>query len=316
MEAPGTVTAIGKFYTRRLGLMIGYGLEDDVQKAYTFLMNTYEPGDKVYLFGFSRGAYTVRALAALLYMFGLLRKHNEALVPYAFRMFKDIKSQIKDSSQNGFKLAAQFKATFSSRDCKPWFVGVWDTVSSVGWAYNPLSLPYTTNNPDIQIGRHAIAIDERRCMFRTNLWNPSKPWGGPKDLKQVWFPGAHGDVGGGYPEAESGLAKLALEWMIKEAVANGLLVDQSKVDTILGKTNTDYIKPNPNAEIHNTLTKLWMIAEYLPKRYYDGVTKTYKYRLSRGMARKIPAKSFIHKSAFERDKDYTQKLPTDAIPVE
>src|SRR5678816_4216922 len=97
--------------------------------------------------------------------------------------------------------------------CKPWFVGVWDTVSSVGWVANPLKLPYVTNSPDIQVGRHAIAIDERRAFFRNHLWRPSdEEPSGPKDLKQVWFPGVHCDVGGGYPEAESGLAKEALQW--------------------------------------------------------------------------------------------------------
>ena len=89
-----------------------------------------------------------------------------------------------------------------------------------------MRLPYTADNPDIEIGRHAIAIDERRAFFRTNLWrlNNSPPVSGPKDLKQVWFVGAHSDVGGGYPEAESGLAKIALAWMIKEAEMAGLQV--------------------------------------------------------------------------------------------
>jgi uncharacterized protein (DUF2235 family) len=109
-----------------------------------------------------------------------------------------------------FNLAADFKSTFATRVCKPWFVGVWDTVSSIGWYENPLQLPFTGDNPDIEIGRHAIAIDERRAFFRTNLWIPKNPPPvHPGDLKQVWFPGVHGDVGGGYPEPESGLSKIA-----------------------------------------------------------------------------------------------------------
>jgi uncharacterized protein (DUF2235 family) len=110
-----------------------------------------------------------------------------------------------------FALASEFKAALS-RACKPHFVGVWDTVSSVRWFANPLSLPYTSNNPDIKIGRHALAIDERRAFFRTNLWhqgeNPEDA--GQRDMKQVWFPGSHCDVGGAYPESESGLSKIAL----------------------------------------------------------------------------------------------------------
>jgi hypothetical protein len=110
-----------------------------------------------------------------------------------------------------FNLAADFKSTFATLVCKQWFVGVWDTVSSVGWYENPLQLPFTGDNPDIEIGRHAIAIDERRAFFRTNLWIPKNPppYTGPGDLKQVWFPGVHCDVGGGYPEPESGLSKIA-----------------------------------------------------------------------------------------------------------
>ena len=90
-----------------------------------------------------------------------------------------------------------------------------------------MKLPYSANNPDIAIGRHAVSIDERRAFFRTNLWRPDPPSAdsGPKDLKQVWFPGVHCDVGGGYPEAESGLSKFALEWMVREAALVGLLID-------------------------------------------------------------------------------------------
>jgi uncharacterized protein (DUF2235 family) len=161
--------------------------------------------------------------------FGLISKGNEALVPYAIRMLMAINTI---DSKNGnrsaeekryFNLAADFKSTFSTQICKPWFVGVWHTVSSIGWYENPLRLPYTSNNPDIEIGRHAISIDERRAFFRTNLWMPKDcpSQSGPRELKQVWFPGVHSDVGGGYPEAESGLSKIALQWMLNEAINAG-----------------------------------------------------------------------------------------------
>src|SRR5258707_1001401 len=83
--------------------------------------------------------------------------------------------------------------------------GVGTTASSVGWFTSPISLPYTASNPDIAIGRHAVSIDEHRAFFRTNLWRPSSDpaEAGPKDLKQVWFPGVHCDIGGGYKECES-----------------------------------------------------------------------------------------------------------------
>ena len=75
----------------------------------------------------------------------------------------------KEQEHDYFKLADDFKSTFSTRDCKPWFVGLWDTVSSIGWYENPLRLPYSANNPDIEIGRHAVSIDERRAFFRSNF---------------------------------------------------------------------------------------------------------------------------------------------------
>ena len=175
MEPPGALMSATRMFTRLAARAFGYGLEADIRDAYVFLMNNFEEGDRVFLFGFSRGAYTVRAVASLLRMFGLISKGNEALVPYAIRMLMAINTI---DSKNGnrsaeekryFNLAADFKSTFSTQICKPWFVGVWDTVSSIGWYENPLRLPYTSNNPDIEIGRHAISIDERRAFFRTNL---------------------------------------------------------------------------------------------------------------------------------------------------
>jgi uncharacterized protein (DUF2235 family) len=194
--------------TKVLGLAFGYGLERDVCDAYAFLMQQFDPDDTLYMFGFSRGAYTVRAVASLLHMYGLLPPGNEPLVPYAIRMMNATNRH--GSGAAAFELAEDFRGTFRGTICKPHFVGVWDTVNSVGWVENPLKLPYSANNPDIAVGRHAVSIDERRAFFRTNLWRPDPPTAdsGPKDLKQVWFPGVHCDVGGGYPEAQSGLSKV------------------------------------------------------------------------------------------------------------
>jgi uncharacterized protein (DUF2235 family) len=97
-------------------------------------------------------------------------------------------------------------------DCKPWFIGVWDTVNSAGWIANPLEPPYVTTNLDIEIGRHAVAIDERRAFFRDHLWRRPNEY-----VKQVWFPGVHCDAGGCYPDPQGELAKGAREWMLEEA---------------------------------------------------------------------------------------------------
>lgn len=315
MEPPGALTGFAKRITKLLGMAFGYGLEADVQDAYVFLMNSYELGDRLFLFGFSRGAYTVRVLASLLHMYGLLPKGNEPLVPYAIRMMTAA------NEGQRFPLAEQFQQTFS-KSCKPWFVGVWDTVSSVGWVSHPLHVPYSSDNPDIEIGRQAISIDEHRAFFRQNLWRPksdangsSSGWSGPKNLKQVWFAGVHCDVGGGYPEAKSGLSKIALEWMLGEAHAHGLLLNKQRTDLVLGKAGEGYVCPDATAEAHESLKGLWRLAEFIPKKHFDWQTKTYSYRMNLFHRRQMPAESLVHESVLQRGEAYRQRLPQDAVPV-
>jgi uncharacterized protein (DUF2235 family) len=320
MEPPGALTGASREVTKLLGKAIGLGLEDDIRDAYAFLMNHFEEGDRVYLFGFSRGAYTVRAVAAVLHMYGLIRPGNEPLVPYAIRMMMAINNIEESKRQDSktllddyFGLARQFKDHFCV-PCNPYFIGVWDTVSSVGWIENPLRLPYTANNPDVQIGRHAVSIDERRAFFRSNLWHPT-PEGGPKDLKQVWFPGVHRDVGGGYPEPESGLSKIALEWMLKEAGSAELMTDSARVDLMLGRSGGGYASPDANAELHESLIGLWQLAEYIPKRHYNWTLGKEERRANLSRRRTIPDGSFIHQSAYDRGPEYQKRLPADAVRV-
>jgi len=152
-------------------------------------MNVYEDGDHVYLFGFSRGAYTVRALAGVIHMFGLLCPGNDGLIPYIIRLYAK-RTRNAAGMKNTFEVADGFKFTFC-RDCSLHFVGVWDTVSSAGWVWDPLKLPYTGQNPEIGNGRHAVSIDERRCYFRNSLWGDQLPG---QSIKQVWFAGVRSDV--------------------------------------------------------------------------------------------------------------------------
>jgi uncharacterized protein (DUF2235 family) len=318
MEPPGALTGFAKNATRLLGQAIGYGLEADVRDAYIFLVNNFRRADRVYLFGFSRGAYTARAVASVLKMYGLLPAGNEALVPYAIRMLTAIDKAKDDERGSYFQLADDFKETFDPTAlCKPHFVGLWDTVSSAGWIENPMRLPFTANNPDIAHGRHAVAIDERRAFFRTNLW-----WSkdqsvalGPADLKQVWFPGVHADVGGGYPEAESGLAKVSLKWMLREAEDLGLLCDADRKARILGERGKPYAPPNSQADMHESLTWKWWPAELVMKKHYDRDQKLISRRMNLGRYRDIPPGSHIHESAFQRGKEYSKRLPADAIRV-
>jgi len=322
MEPSGALTPLLRRVTKTLGLAVGYGIEADIRDAYVFLMQNYDAEDRLFMFGFSRGAYTVRAVASLLRMYGVIRRGNEPLVPYAIRMLMSIgasESEGSDSVSAYFGLAHDFKVMMTRVSCKPWFVGVWDTVSSVGWIENQLHLPYVSDNSDIEIGRHAVAIDERRAFFRTELWNrpadPTKDFG-PRDLKQVWFPGVHCDVGGGYPEPESGLSKIALTWMIREAKDAGLLIDAGREDEVLGVSpGSRYVRADVNAYLHESLVGAWRLAEYLPKRHYDSTTHGYRRYANRGHRRVFPPNSMVHASAFDRGGGYASRLPADAVRV-
>jgi uncharacterized protein (DUF2235 family) len=321
MEPAGALTTFARKATKLLGMAIGYGLENDIRDAYVFVMNHFREDDRLFLFGFSRGAYTARAVAALLHMYGLIRPGNEPLVPYTIRMMRAIeraKARTSEDVSDYFDLARDFKAAMAV-PCRPWFVGVWDTVSSVGWIENPLKLPYIANNPDIEIGRHAIAIDERRAFFRNHLWrapdDATRPRG-PKDVEQVWFPGVHCDVGGGYPEAESGLSKIALAWMLDEAQAAGLQVDPIRRAEVLGQDGHGrYVAPDPRAAAHESLTGAWHLAEYVPKRHFDWTTRTMGRRMNLHRRRTLPPGSLVHISANERGDDYRTRLPADVVWV-
>jgi uncharacterized protein (DUF2235 family) len=329
MEPSGALTTIGRKVTRLLGMAIGYGLADDIRDAYTFLMDHYEDGDRVFLFGFSRGAYTVRAVCSLLKMYGLLRRGNGPLIPYAIRMMMAIEKarQRKGADPDGaatrqavdsyFRLAEEFRCTMSRSECRPHFVGVWDTVSSIGWKESPLKLPFVSDNPDIAIGRHAIAIDERRAFFRTHRWIPSKELAehGPRDVKQVWFPGVHCDVGGGYSEAESGLSKIALEWMLEEAKMAGLHVDGTRQQEVLGALpGSAYAKPDPDGPMHESLKGAWSLAEWISKPHFDWKTGQMTRRRNRGRRRTIPDGSLVHESAFLRGGgEYARRLPANVV---
>jgi uncharacterized protein (DUF2235 family) len=294
MGARNALTGIGKVWTRIIGLAFGYGLSDNIADAYQFLMRNYQPGDSLYVFGFSRGAYTARSLCGMLRIVGLLTLGNEGLIPYAIRM---IKQKTID-----FKVAADFKKTFS-RECKPYFVGVWDTVSSVGWIYNAVRFPFTGagRNPDLNIVRHAMSIDERRAFFRQNLFGlPNNP---KQDILEVWFAGVHSDVGGSYPEPQSQLSKLALRWMVCEAEIAGLKINpQRKADIMGGKQ--PYVAPDPvTKNQHNSLTPAWWIAEIWPKiasrKNLAGEWKKY-LRVNLARRRWIAPGSHVHESVEQR----------------
>jgi uncharacterized protein (DUF2235 family) len=313
MGAPNALLKTTKWFTRVLGLGFGYGITADIEDAYEFLMDTFEPEDRVFVFGFSRGAYTARALCSMLRMYGLVRRGDRALVRYASRM-------LRHGGADRFRLAAQFKATFS-RPCQPYFVGVWDTVKSIGWITNPVDLPYTSTNKDIQFARHAVSIDERRCFYRTNLWQAvadPRP-GQPPPLKQVWFAGVHSDVGGSYPAAENGLSKIALRWMLAEAAEAGLILDPQKASRALHTDAHD--QTSAEFMVHRSLKRWWWPLEYLPKRSRqeqaqpDGSsTWITRWALPRAKPRTIAPGSLVHQSVVDRIQQVPSYRPINLPP--
>jgi uncharacterized protein (DUF2235 family) len=230
----------------RLDLAIAWLLEDHVCDGYRYLMRYYQNGDQIFIFGFSRGAYTARALAAMLYKVGLLTQGNEELIPFAWDIFR---------RQRNKAIYTGFHQTFA-RMVKVHFLGLWDTVSSVGWAWNPQYLQFTANNPIVEVVRHAVALDERRVYFIQNLWGHDPEL--HLDASQVWFPGVHCDVGGGYKESEAGLSKIALKWMVDQAEAFGLRFQpKAKAEILPPQDTPKAAAPSITATQHESLRGLF-----------------------------------------------------------
>jgi uncharacterized protein (DUF2235 family) len=287
---PGVWGKTKRWLVTRLDLAIAWLLQDHVCSAYQYLMRYYRPGDRVFIYGFSRGAYAARVLAAMLYKVGLLTPGNDELVPFAWDAFMRLHNE---------PLAAGFKTTFS-RDIEVHFLGLWDTVSSIGWFWSPKSLPYTMRNPIVKTVRHAVALDERRLYFVQNLWG--EPWSAAQDVLQVWFAGVHCDVGGGYLEQESGLSKIPLAWMVSESERAGLRIDPDMKAAIIPASDTEkYAAPNPAAMQHESLRGLWWIPEYIPKRAADPADNwKEKWFIHAGKHRRLLGHCLIHESVEER----------------
>jgi len=298
-SAPAALTIPAKKITRALGLAFGYGITRNILDGYTHILRNYQPGDKVYLFGFSRGAYTARAIAAMIYKCGLLLPGNENLLDYAVDIFKNKKD---------VEIYRGFAKTFS-QPCPIHFLGLWDTVKSVGWIYDPFTLQFTMNNPIVKTVRHAVAIDERRCFFRQNLWGKDIA---DQDVKELWFAGVHSNVGGSYPEHESGLSQIALKWIVDETKKAGVKFDAKKLREVLPvKSGEPHsveegkpVPPDHTAKMHESLKGAWWIAEYIPKRYQDRNDnfKT-KFRLYKGRRRWIAKDAQVHPSVKDRMRD-------------
>ncbi|MFT5748469.1 MAG: hypothetical protein ACI920_003865 [Saprospiraceae bacterium] len=337
MGDPTYKTAIGRKVNKLMGLAFGRGLMKNLIEAYTFLIDHYEDGDEVFIFGFSRGAYTARALAAFVKECGLLEKGAKNLLPYAVGIF--LKKAPKEDEEKGefFRLLNGFRSTFGrllniegdarypgqkpspNKQLRIRFMGLFDTVKSYGWISNPVVLRNEKTNTSVLNLRHAISIDEKRKFFHQMHWKASS-----KDqCKEVWFAGDHSDVGGGHSESKSGLAKIALEWMVHEAIQFGMKVDIKKYSLALQREldyqnnwTTLYVKeedkgkysgPNPIAPANDESLKIaWKLVQLLPKKLepwedYKGM-RTIKSeegrQISQNNSNVVPV--LVHQSVLER----------------
>jgi uncharacterized protein (DUF2235 family) len=328
------------------GLVTGYGLDDKVLASYEFLVNNYQEGDDIYLFGFSRGAYTVRVLAGLIHKVGLVSPQQVNLAGPGLTAYKQFSTNHVQSGRQSDRpqpvegadevdpvgpvtkddQAAQFARILSVRWPTIRFVGVWDTVASVivprpDRFYLPSlqELAFTKHNSSVKTFRQAISIDERRRMFRLKPWEEGQTFmrnrfsqtnnAEPQDSLQVWFAGVHSDIGGGYPEKESGLSKYALIWMIDEASKCGLAVDQRTVNQLAWGIQRkgspfSYVAPDFTQDAHKSVTWAWRPLEYIPKadKYKEWKARRsfLGYYIPDGEPRLIPEDAFIHESVFKR----------------
>ena len=227
----GTQGVVDKY----LGGGLGSGLSENIQQAYRFIANNYVNGDELFLFGFSRGAYTVRSLAGFIGAVGLLEKEHLRRVPEAYALYR-LSPDERDGSLPDRRLKRLERPPRTPITIK--FIGVWDTVGALG-APTPILGRLTRGHVsfhDTQLGRdvenayQALAVDERRRPFQPNLWTgEAAP---DQTIEQVWFAGVHSNIGGGYRNAF--LSEIALSWMVDRAAQHGLEFAKGLSDVELG----------------------------------------------------------------------------------
>jgi len=286
-----------------LGGVFGYGLKRNVLNLYKFLCRNYQPGDQIYAFGFSRGAFTIRIVVGLVLNQGLVKFANETELDKkahaAYRAYRHDKYPAWNL-QYPFRLARFLLDKLFYTSCERpvaaiEFVGVWDTVAAYGlpidemtrgvseWIW-PLEMPNKDFNKKIRKARHALAIDDERATFHPVLWDEdhsnTKPSGksrstSDEQLLQVWFAGVHSNVGGGYPD--DSLANISLAWMMGEAKAAGLLFKDMPDDEPDALLSTDSAK-DKDGRLYDSRSGLGGYYRYSPRKisdFYNAMPKTH-----------------------------------------
>ncbi|MHC2313084.1 hypothetical protein ACVIHC_000130 [Bradyrhizobium diazoefficiens] len=309
-----------------LGGAFGYGLKRNAINLYKFLCRNYRDGDKIYAFGFSRGAFTVRIVVGLVLNQGLVKFANEGELDSkaraAYRAYRHDKYPVWNL-QYPFRLIQSWldKRFYTPRERMVdsiEFVGVWDTVAAYGlpidemtrgvndWLW-PLELPNKQFNPNIRKARHALAIDDERATFHPVLWDEdttntqasgSSRQSDGERLLQVWFTGVHSNVGGGYPD--DSLANISLAWMMSEAKQAGLVfkdMPDAEPDALI---STDSAK-DKDGRLYDSRSGLGGYYRYSPRKiqdFYDAMPAT---TASDGTPNPKPVPK-IHEAVFGRIK--------------
>lgn len=242
----------GDWCDKIIGGATGAGLDENIKQAYRFIVDHYQAGDNIILFGFSRGAYTARSLAGLIVKAGILRKKYIGSVDKVFKSYRKQHDLIKAYVENYCHPESQ----------KIFFLGVWDTVSALGLPLFNFSTKRrykfhdTKLSPDIEHAYHAVAIDEKRITFPVILWDGDTITN-RKTAEQIAFAGVHCNIGGGY--AKKGLSDTTLDWMIKkmQCVTPGLSLDTNYI--------TNKIRPNLRCKLYNSAIGLYSLSRVFPK---------------------------------------------------
>lgn len=225
-----------------LGGAFGAGLFKNIIDCYRFIVHNYNPGDELYFFGFSRGAYTVRSLAGFIQCIGVLPKSRAFFIPEGFQLYRN-------GAANS-KKAEDFIKGHASRMVEVKFMGVWDTVGALGIPIGgPIGSKLNKKHGfhNVELGKivknafHALAIDERRKPFRPAIWKINSEY--KQKVEQVWFVGVHTNIGGGYEK--DGLANIPFQWIKEKAEA---------CDLALNNKFTKFYKPWFKDELRDSMT--------------------------------------------------------------
>lgn len=223
---------------RIAGGAFGSGLNLQIEEAYSFLSMNFEPGDEIYLFGYSRGAYSIRSLAGLIRCCGIVKRHKLRAIPRAMDLYRD-----RDITPDDDECVTFRNANSILEDHGPpqiYFMGCWDTVGALGipdtipiipvdnWFDRKYEFHDTQIGSHIENARHAIAIDENRRIFDVTSMQQPDNLHDQEVLQELWFPGNHPAIGGGVRELRN-LSDGPLLWMMDEAKRVGLSFDESGI---------------------------------------------------------------------------------------